>query len=112
MPFILIITFLFSALFAGEVNLEENNGYKLFQNYPNPANPNTMIKFHMAEAGNVDLAVYNLIGQKLYQLTESQYSKGLHEIEFNAAALSSGLYIYRMEVAGKFMAVKKITILK
>ncbi|MBU2446710.1 MAG: carboxypeptidase regulatory-like domain-containing protein [Bacteroidetes bacterium] len=86
-------------------------GYELMQNYPNPFNPSTLIKFGIPEKSNVNIAVYNLIGEKVVDLVSEEMNAGYHEIQFNANQLSSGVYLYRIE-AGRFISVKKMLLLK
>ncbi|MBU2493873.1 MAG: T9SS type A sorting domain-containing protein [Bacteroidetes bacterium] len=88
------------------------NEYKLEQNYPNPFNPSTKIKFSLPEAGNVRLEVYNILGQKVTSLINRQMNPGVYEKDFNAVTLSSGVYIYRLQVNNKFVEIKKMMLIK
>ena len=85
--------------------------YSLSQNYPNPFNPSTQIRFTIPEKTNVKLEVYNLIGQKVADLVNSELSAGEYSITFNASGLSSGIYLYRLQ-AGNFSSVKKMILMK
>ncbi len=85
--------------------------FQLFQNYPNPFNPSTNIRFELKEDSHVTLSVYNIIGQKIAELVNSQLSAGIHNIMFNANRLSSGIYFYEIK-AGVYSAVKKMELLK
>lgn len=85
--------------------------YSLEQNYPNPFNPSTSIKFTIPEAGFVTLKIYNILGQEVATLVNENMNPGTKEIKFNAANLSSGIYIYKLE-ANKFSATKKMVLLK
>jgi hypothetical protein len=96
------------------INTEETQilqGYELYQNYPNPFNPSTKIGFTLPAENNVKIVIYNLIGQKVAELVTSKFSAGDHSIDFNAANLSSGIYLYKIE-AGSFTSVKKMQLLK
>jgi len=85
--------------------------YALHQNYPNPFNPTTNISFDLVEAGNVNISVFNVMGQKVAELVNGQMNAGRHHVSFDAAGLSSGLYLYKMEVNG-FTAQNKMLLLK
>ncbi len=85
--------------------------YELKQNYPNPFNPTTEIAFTLANQENVSLVVYNIIGQEVATLISSPMSAGAHVVKFNAANLSSGIYLYRLK-AGNFVSIKKMILLK
>lgn len=85
--------------------------FALEQNYPNPFNPSTVIKFSLPLESRVELSIYNALGEKLMVLVNEVRKSGNHEVEFNAGALSSGVYFYRLE-AGEFVSVKKLMLLK
>ncbi len=82
------------------------------QNYPNPFNPSTTIKFGLNQAGNVDLRIYDILGQQVATLLNHQpMAAGTHEVQFNASKLASGTYIYRL-TAGQNVITKKMVLLK
>jgi hypothetical protein len=85
--------------------------FKVFQNYPNPFNPVTKISYGLPNASNVSIEIYNAVGQKVETLYKGHKKAGYHEIDFNAANLSSGIYFYRVQ-AGKFNCVKKMMLIK
>jgi hypothetical protein len=85
--------------------------YALEQNYPNPFNPNTTIKYSISKDGLVKLTVYNLLGEEVALLVNAQQKAGVHEINFEAAGLASGVYIYRL-VSENFTASKKLMLIK
>ena len=85
--------------------------FELSQNYPNPFNPTTNIRFTLPEAGNVKLAVYNLLGQKVADLVNRSMEAGFHNITFNGSNLTSGIYIYRLE-AGNNVMIRKMQLVK
>jgi hypothetical protein len=85
--------------------------FSLKQNYPNPFNPSTKIAFTLPLESNVKISVYNLIGQKVVELVNSKFPAGNHSVDFNAANLSSGIYLYKIE-AGNFTSVKKMQLMK
>lgn len=85
--------------------------YALSQNYPNPFNPTTSIAVDLVETGNVTLKVYNLVGQEVASLMSGPMTAGRHIVNFDAAKLSSGIYLYRLSVNG-FVAEKKMLLMK
>jgi protocatechuate 3,4-dioxygenase beta subunit len=74
--------------------------FELYQNFPNPFNPTTKIKFDVPKAGMTKLSVFNSIGQIVKELVNENLTAGSYEVDFNAASLSSGIYFYKMETAG------------
>jgi hypothetical protein len=70
--------------------------YNLYNNYPNPFNPETVIKFSLKEKSNVTLTVYNIAGQKVAELASGEMEKGMYEKKFNGTKFSSGVYIFRL----------------
>jgi len=71
-------------------------GFALQQNYPNPFNPSTSISFELPQATNVNISVYNMLGQEVKTLVDEFRSVGVHNVTFDASGLSSGVYIYRL----------------
>ena len=75
--------------------------FTLYQNYPNPFNPETTINFDLPESGEINLTIYNLLGQPVKTLVAENFTTGRHEIRWNGTdeagqLLPSGLYIYRI----------------
>jgi hypothetical protein len=92
-------------------DLNNPNVYSLAQNYPNPFNPSTLIQYSIAEPGNVTLEVYNMLGQKVAQLVNGTQNAGAHTIQFDASALSSGVYIYQLK-SGSYLETRKMMLIK
>jgi len=88
------------------------NSYHLFHNYPNPFNSTTRISFYIPQQGLVKLEVYDILGQRVAQLVNSEMDAGKYEIEYNAKNLASGVYIYLLNVKDKFFEAKKMMLLK
>jgi glucose/arabinose dehydrogenase len=80
----------------------------LEQNFPNPFNPSTSIKYMVQRSGYVRLAVYNLLGQEVALLVDGQQSEGTHEVEFAKVDLPSGIYFYRLQAPGMFETKKMV----
>ncbi len=74
---------------------------ELHQNFPNPFNPTTNIRFELPIAGEVRLTVYDVIGREVAVLANGRLSAGHHEIAFNASDLGSGTYIYRLQTGNQ-----------
>jgi len=90
---------------------------KLNQNYPNPFNPSTTIEFSIQNDSNIELSFYNIKGQKINALAQDDFTKGSHSIIWNGddesgQPVSSGIYLYKLNVNGKTEAVKKCLLLK
>ncbi|RPI16507.1 MAG: T9SS C-terminal target domain-containing protein [Ignavibacteriae bacterium] len=95
----------------GDNKSETPSSYALRQNYPNPFNPSTKISYAIPEAGNVKLVIYDIQGKEVMTLTNEFKQAGEYTAEFNASALSSGVYFYRLETA-TFSDVKKMSLIK
>ena len=91
--------------------------FALANNYPNPFNPATTIKYALPQAADVELTVYNVVGQVVRTLVAEHQSAGRYVVEWDATNdsghnLSSGMYFYRLEAGGEFREVKKMLLLK
>ena len=85
--------------------------YYMSQNYPNPFNPATNISYQLAKGSYVTLKIYNLLGREVATLIDEYQPQGKYDIEFDAANLASGVYIYNMQ-AGSFSDTKKFIVMK
>lgn len=94
-----------------EQTIEIPNYYSLSQNYPNPFNPSTSIKFTMPEGNNVKLVVFDILGREVATLVNEFRNSGTYNVNFDASALSSGVYFYRLE-AGNFTETKRMLLVK
>jgi hypothetical protein len=94
-----------------KTSFQQSEDYKLFQNFPNPFNPSTKISYKIKKDGNVFLTVYNLVGQEISMLVNEKQSAGTYEVEFDASELTTGVYLYKLQVNG-FTSVKRMTVLK
>ncbi len=86
-------------------------GFALGQNYPNPFNPTTSITYSLPLRSHVTLAVFNMLGQKVAELANGEQEAGPHTVRFDASALTSGVYFYRIEAAG-FAQTRKLVLVK
>jgi len=86
--------------------------FELLQNYPNPFNPTTKIRFSLPENKKVKLTVFNILGEAVSELVNEEMTMGLHEVNFDAGNLASGIYVYRLDVENQFSDIKKMILLK
>jgi hypothetical protein len=91
--------------------------FALANNYPNPFNPATTIKYALPEASNVTLEIYNVVGQVVRTLVADHQNAGRYVVQWDASndsghSLSSGIYFYRLQAGGEFLEVKKMLLLK
>lgn len=93
----------------GKPAMPENSS--LSQNFPNPFNPSTRIKYSLKEKEKVSLKVYDLLGREVETLVEGEFPAGEYQTEFSGSKYSSGVYFYRLQ-AGDFVQVKKMVLSK
>lgn len=104
--------FKFKTIVSSGINDETvPNTYTLKQNYPNPFNPTTEISFSIPSSGLTILRVYNLLGQQVAELLNKNISVGSYTVEFNAANLPSGVYLYVLQ-SGSSVLSKKMMLVK
>jgi hypothetical protein len=89
----------------------EPKEYFLFQNYPNPFNPSTTISYQLPKAEFVTVKIFDTIGNEVKTIVKENKPAGVHEVNFDASQLSSGIYLYRID-AGTFHQSKKMLLVK
>jgi hypothetical protein len=87
------------------------DGFVLNQNYPNPFNPVTVIEYSIPKSSELEISVYNLLGQRVQILFSGKQEAGSHKVEFDGTELPSGIYLYQIK-SDNFMAYKKCILLK
>jgi len=103
--------------FTGELTaLEELENirpatFMLHQNYPNPFNPTTIINYELRITNEVNLSIYNVLGQKIATLVSGKQTAGYHQVEWDASRFATGVYYYVLK-AGEFRDVKKMVLIK
>ncbi len=104
---------LFDTVDVGITNIgtEIPEKYNLYQNYPNPFNPTTNIKFDIPASSFTSLKVYDINGREIADLVSQNLQAGRYEYSFNAAALSSGIYYFKLN-SGEFNQIRKMILLK
>ncbi len=83
---------------------------KLLQNHPNPFNPSTQISFSLAETSQVNISIYNALGQRVAELVNGNMTAGTHNVEFDGSSLSSGFYVYRLETPNYSKTMKMLLV--
>ncbi len=92
------------------------NEFKLFNNYPNPFNPTTKIKYQVpsivkSKMSNVKIIVYDILGNEIATLVNESKTQGTYEVEFNARGLSSGIYFSKLSINGNNF-LRKMVLMK
>lgn len=95
---------------------EEINTFTLFQNYPNPFNPVTTIAFYLPHSGDIQLEIYDLLGQRIRTLVAGRKIAGLHQVNWDGRddsgkGVASGIYMYRLARRG-FVSSRKMLLLR
>ena len=85
--------------------------YYLAQNYPNPFNPVTVINYQLPLTNDVEISVFNILGEKIVTLLSATQEAGYHSVQWNASNFSSGVYYYQLQ-AGDFVDVRKMILIK
>jgi hypothetical protein len=93
-----------------DITLVPDN-YRLYQNYPNPFNPTTAISYKLSVVSDVELSIYNVLGQKVAILVSERQPTGDYSVEWDASGLASGVYYYELKTAD-FRDVKKMVLMK
>ena len=94
----------------------EPEAFRLYANYPNPFNAETQIVYTLSEAGPVELAIYNVRGQRMRTLVQGVQTAGRYQIAWNGRsdsgeALTSGVYLYRL-ASEREVRVRRLALLK
>lgn len=97
-----------SYTFSEVVNVTVSNpkDFKLFQNFPNPFNPSTTLSYALPTASNVRLVLYDILGRELRVLASGKETEGIHNLNFNASNLPSGVYIVNLSADGFHQSIK------
>jgi hypothetical protein len=85
--------------------------FKLYPNYPNPFNPTTVIGYQLPAVSDVELSIYNVLGEKVVVLVSESQNAGYHQVEWDASQFSSGFYFLFLDT-GKYEAEQKLLLVK
>ena len=95
-----------------QVSTTESPGrFLLTQNFPNPFNPSTTIRYALPQRSHVTLTVFNTLGQQVSILVNESEDAGFHDVRFDGSGLASGVYFYRLS-AGEYVATKKLVVIR
>jgi hypothetical protein len=95
----------------GIISGEIPNEFYLYQNFPNPFNPSTQIRFDIAKAGIVKLNVYDITGKQVASVVDGTLQPGKYSYDFDGANLSTGVYFYRIETPD-YTSIRKMILVK
>jgi len=93
-------------------NEETKLEYELYQNFPNPFNPKTVINYQLLFSSEVKLKIYNILGNEIEVLINEKQNSGSYSITFDGSDRPSGVYLYRLEIDGNVMDTKRMVLLK
>lgn len=96
---------------SNEVIIGVPSAFELSQNFPNPFNPSTTIKYQISQPGKVMLSVYDMSGKEVASLVNEFKEAGYYSVSFNASDLSSGVYLYTL-TSGNSQITKKLSLVK
>ena len=88
------------------------NKFQLFNAYPNPFNPKTVISYRLAVNSEVEISIFNNLGQKVTDLVSEKQTAGYYTVEWDATEFSSGIYFYQIKTDNGFREVKKLVLIK
>jgi hypothetical protein len=107
--------FLIKYSLVTSINYNENNlpiVCKLFQNFPNPFNPTTNIRYQISKSGNIKLIIYDILGREIKTLINEKQNAGTYEKLYNASSLSSGVYFYSLFFNNQKIDTKTFILMK
>jgi hypothetical protein len=100
---------------ANIMQTENPKEFHLYQNFPNPFNPSTIITYSIPEEAEVTLKVFDILGNQIAVLVDRNHSKGTYEVEFDSESigkgLTSGIYLYQLK-SKDFIQTKKFILSK
>jgi len=86
--------------------------FELYQNFPNPFNPSTTIRFSIKAYSNVKISISDILGRNVSLLVNSNMDTGVYEVNWKATNFSSGVYFYTLYINNKLVSVKKLLLTK
>ena len=107
----LLITFKSASVGVQNISTQIPDKFKLENNYPNPFNPSTNIKFQLAEKSFASIIIYDMLGREVKKILSEELNAGYYNFQFNAGNLNSGVYFYKL-ITEKFSETKKMLLVK
>ncbi len=109
-----------NGLITGAVNDKRNSkiNFQLYQNFPDPFNPSTTIRFELSQIMYASLKIYDVLGRQIETLIEGELNAGLHDFVFNPISYCSGVYFYQLKAVpvggktGNLIQTKKMILLR
>ncbi len=96
---------------TSSVDADNNKiSFEVYQNFPNPFNPNTVLNFYVPEKSVVTINVYDVLGRFIYTLENKEFESGLHKINWNAENLSAGIYLVKFKYKNYIKSIKTVLI--
>jgi hypothetical protein len=92
-------------------SIETPNQYELYQNFPNPFNPSTKIRYSVPQSSTIVIKVFDILGNEIETLVDEEKFIGTYELTWNAERLPSGIYFYKLQ-SGSFVETKKMVLMK
>jgi hypothetical protein len=89
----------------------EGTGFLLRQNFPNPFNPETRISYRLAEASDVKIAIFDILGRDVRTLEQGKQTPGDHVVQWDAAGVPAGVYFCRLE-AGRLTRITRLVLIR
>lgn len=97
---------------SNEVIIDVPSSFALLQNYPNPFNPSTEISYQITENSNIKLIVYDILGNEVAVLVNENQTAGTYKVGFSGKGLSSGVYMYQLNINDEFIETKKMVLMQ
>ena len=97
-----------SALRTGQIQTAD---FKLYSNYPNPFNPDTIIRFLLPETCTVQLSIYDMTGKRVATPVHDELEPGFHTVNFHVGGLASGVYFCLLKTSD-FSSIRKMVLVK
>lgn len=97
---------------VSNLNTSQPDNFILYQNFPNPFNPNTKINFQSSTIGFIEIKIYDILGNTIQSLVNKKLKPGNYSIEFNGEDLATGVYFYSLTSNNKLISTKKMLLTK